>query len=653
MFRTVSIPASSEESRGVHRIFAIDCSGSMSQDLPQLKTDLKNNLSLLCSPTLNDYFSILWFQDSFGSVVEHVQVRSAQELSTVHQLIDKWLHADNGTHFHGVMSLANELCTKYPEASQIFFMTDGCDHGDREATMRSFKETTCCNISIVEYGHLTDHDFLEHLAEECQGQLLFSEEFAKLSKQLSTSFTAKVHRAFLGVQGNCFEVVDGDLRLYKADSKGLSRVPKYDDRSRDVFVYDSSEPDLLPMSYREFQAILLFCLKTRNELLTWRVLRAYGHVSFMKQFNACVSRQEYEEFMSTVLSTPESLDDIDKDFLIGNDDRMTLLELFTELRADPQTRIYPYAVEYKRTSRKIDVVTSEGSSVSFVANKDLGCRFDVMYNSTRANVSLSCKVFGHKVVNDEVTPMEYQRSFTVIRDGVKHMPELHVKVSEAMFARLKSRGVLRGDAQYSPTKFVIDLTKLPVMLRTNFKKNITLNAYATDLVKKQKIVAERKYLKKRLRDLEDASQEEDEPEYKYVRGESKDSYVTHELTWKIAQASSLPRIDERLFTKLDMGAKNSTALALFREVHDDWKAAALESPVSVKEFAKSRLDALVQPYAEVCKRLEEIKYAVLAGGRRWEDLQDVDVEASFVTSVRMFDEVFRVTVEARELVVDV
>ena len=691
MFRVVKLPsisaADAASTSSKHRIFVIDCSGSMTSDLPKLKVDLKNKFSQLHS---DDYFSIVWFQsgqNGFGTVVEHVQVRNAQDLSTIQSMIDKWLDADNGTFFGGAMTLANELCSKYPEPSQIFFMTDGCENQrDHEETLKAFSSTTCSNVTIVEYGFHTDHAYLEKLASLCGGQLVFSEEFEQLRSCFMQSFTSSVSNTFTTVH-DALEVFefgsDNELKVYSVGSSGSCRVPltKYE---RVVYAFNPSVEDMTfsligdkklndECDTRRFFVSLLYLLKTRKEQLTFKLLQSVGAVHFLKSFNACVSRQEYEQLMDEVKaycvsyrSMNFNADYFDPSFDVfaAANQQVTLLELLSKLEADTDTRVFPYSDEfkYKAVSRHTEVTTDDGTKVSFYPNKALGCQFKLVYNAKRANVSLSCLVYGHKVVDDKVTSVEYYRTFTVIRDGVKHVKVLPVRVSQATFDWLKQHDLIEQDQEYKQRHmYLLDISDMPVVLRSSFKTSITLESLAVNVVKKQKVAAERKYLKKRLLEASaaNASDEggddgEDRP-YKVKRsGEVSDTYVARVLNTKIAQAVSLPKVDETLFGKLDAGTANPVVQALFKDVHEAWKT-GVETDKDMKVLGEELLEATNVPYSEACQNIEKIKFALLAGDQWFADVDRLadGVQCEHVTPVDLFGTTFRVTVQVSDVEIDV
>lgn len=74
-----------------HHTFIIDCSGSMWDELSQIRKDLFNKISTMLKP--NDSITIIWFsgRGEYGVLLEDYHINSATSLSKVKELIDKYL----------------------------------------------------------------------------------------------------------------------------------------------------------------------------------------------------------------------------------------------------------------------------------------------------------------------------------------------------------------------------------------------------------------------------------------------------------------------------------------------------------------------------------------------------------------------------------
>ena len=74
-----------------NHVFVVDVSGSMSYELRNIRTQLKNKLSTTMKD--GDTISIVWFsgRSDAGILKEEVEVKSLKTLSDLNDAIDRWL----------------------------------------------------------------------------------------------------------------------------------------------------------------------------------------------------------------------------------------------------------------------------------------------------------------------------------------------------------------------------------------------------------------------------------------------------------------------------------------------------------------------------------------------------------------------------------
>ena len=131
--KTQTVPVKSavvEFATKVHRIFVIDCSGSMSGELPRVRAQLKNKLPQLTN--IGDSISLIWFSSKgeAGILQEAVEIRSLTDFTSVNSAIDKWLRPMGLTGFVDPLKLVNDISAKVrgTGAVSMMFMTDGYDN---------------------------------------------------------------------------------------------------------------------------------------------------------------------------------------------------------------------------------------------------------------------------------------------------------------------------------------------------------------------------------------------------------------------------------------------------------------------------------------------------------------------------------------------
>lgn len=177
---------------GDHYIFILDCSGSMTDSLPQLRRHLKNKLSTIINP--NDCISIIWFSgiNEFGSVFEKIMLHDASMLRKVHDAIDRWLVPKGLTGFFKPLQLALSLAQSSPEfANNLILQTDGYDNqsdlDDVLAICRNDISKVFQNKTILEYGYYCNHEFLENMSQAMDAGHQFSQQCEDLCQKLDDS----------------------------------------------------------------------------------------------------------------------------------------------------------------------------------------------------------------------------------------------------------------------------------------------------------------------------------------------------------------------------------------------------------------------------------------------------------------------------------
>jgi hypothetical protein len=163
---------------GAHRIFCIDCSGSMSSSLSELRTQLKNKISKMIQP--GDFFTLVWFSGKreVGTIFEHISINDLVDLQSIHETIDRYVKSVGLTGFVEPIRLCKKLAEKYPETPQVFFLTDGGENSwSKEECEQAFTEIKGISTVIVEYQYYCDRVFLKRLAELSDAISIFNETF--------------------------------------------------------------------------------------------------------------------------------------------------------------------------------------------------------------------------------------------------------------------------------------------------------------------------------------------------------------------------------------------------------------------------------------------------------------------------------------------
>ena len=169
---------SSSSSASSHRIFCLDCSGSMSGSMEDMRKQMKNKLPALIRP--DDFVSLIWFSGSgqYGTIFEHISIKDLEDLQAIHAAIDRYLHPMGSTGFVEPIRKAKELAEKYLEQPQVFFLSDGRENcWPLDETRKAFSEMKGISMMIVEYQYYCDRAFLQELATLSDAVSVFNEDF--------------------------------------------------------------------------------------------------------------------------------------------------------------------------------------------------------------------------------------------------------------------------------------------------------------------------------------------------------------------------------------------------------------------------------------------------------------------------------------------
>ncbi len=358
-----------------NHITVIDCSGSMSGDLPQIRTQLKKKLPKLLKE--KDTLSIIWFsgRKEFGTLIEAEPVSTLADLKDVNNAIDRWLKPVGLTGFkepiEEVSTLIKRVGKKTPGAVfSLFFISDGCDNVWARPDILKAVENTAgglASATFVEYGYYADRPLLTQMAEKAGGQLIFAEDFDKyapafeavMQKRPTGAPRVEVQLMSDTVGGFVWVMsTDGDLTTYGVDS-GKVNIPE--DTTEIVFLSASSvgskhNETLAELAESEFKdpkqatlevqnayaAVSLFSVRMKPNIVL-PILKALGDVGFIEEFGGLYGKQKYSMFMdmakSAALNSSLRFKKGRDPNRIPRDDAFTALELLQLLSSDDQNRV--------------------------------------------------------------------------------------------------------------------------------------------------------------------------------------------------------------------------------------------------------------------------------------------------------------------------
>ncbi len=368
-------------------ILVLDCSGSMSWDLPQMREQLKKRLPKLLKE--RDLLSIIWFsgKDQFGVLLEAEPVATLKDLADVNAAIDRWLKPICLTGFlqplQEVSALVDRINKKHlGYAHALLFLSDGCDNQwNRQEILKATEETAggLSSATFVEYGYYADRPLLTRMAEKAGGTLIFNEDFdryaptfeAAMQKTVSGAPRKEVLLKGDPIEGFAYALSDGDLIAYgvEGDSVAVSEdidaiwyiSPNSVGKPADFGFQTGPGPQTLgeiakyvasgetfqavamdPVLAAAYAAVSLYAQRMKPNVV-YALLKALGDVDFISTFSGCFGKQKYSEFMDQAKEAAFSTDgrftqgwDPKK---VPNDDAFTILDLLRILNDDDENRL--------------------------------------------------------------------------------------------------------------------------------------------------------------------------------------------------------------------------------------------------------------------------------------------------------------------------
>jgi hypothetical protein len=314
-----------------NHIAVIDCSGSMSWDLPKIREQLKRRIPKILKA--KDTLSLIWFsgRGQHGVLLEAEPVSTLADLQDVNKAIDRWLSPVGMTGFkepmEDVVSLVKKI-KKNGNTFSLFFMSDGCDNQWSRAEILQAVEKAAgglASATFVEYGYYADRPLLTAMAEKAGGQLIFAEDFDRYEPQFEAAVTKGISGAprievkldsDLVCELFAFSM-DGDaLTTYSAEdgpnSSTLNLKVKVPEDLTAIY-YLSPKPvgkegnsvntctqengvEAATVVAAAYAAVSLFSIRMKPNTV-YPLLKALGDVALIEDFSGCFGKQKYTAFM--------------------------------------------------------------------------------------------------------------------------------------------------------------------------------------------------------------------------------------------------------------------------------------------------------------------------------------------------------------------
>jgi hypothetical protein len=663
----------------VHHLIAIDISGSMYSDLPELRTHLKNKLATLVG--VNDTVSLIWFsgRGQCGTLVEAMKVNGVADLSTLHTAIDRYLVATGLTGFKEPLEMAgaivDRLKAKAPGALfNLFFLTDGYENQSPEKDVLAVCKAIAPKLdtaAIIEYGYYCNRPLLTKMAEILGGKLVFSEDFQSYAVAFEGSMSGSTKKVPVKLDhapsaGYVFALSGENLLTFTPDEdnvvavpEGLTELAYFVAKKGKAFDHKKNTDALI------FASLVPLAQRMETDSV-FSVLGALGDVALVNTFSSAFSKEDYSRFEAEVLAAAA---DATKRYVAGHDpaavpkeDAYTVLELLSDLSSSADNLFYPYhsAFAYERigAARK-----ANDEEVRFeIADKSKGYPINgLVWSEDRPNVSVRVRVDGKVLlpagrpagIPAEIESFIY-RAFTVVRDGIVHTRRLPVSLTESTFAKLQANGLLAGETWAAGKVFVLEYPKLPVINRKMVKGTTAKDTF--------RMVVELAHLKgaqKVFNDWRDRISPKESKKFIALYGEagaeylksvgvtdyngfnpagttvkSGDFYMAKELKIAIKGLSSLPKVldvenalDSKKKLKISEFVMVDAIQRLDAFMSSDIYTKAADGNALLGTWLEGEQKAIVAKTRELIEQLAQRKFSIVVGHIWFSDMPSLDANS--------------------------
>lgn len=490
--------ATVQVAKKTNHIFVVDVSGSMSWELPKIRTQLKNKLSNIMKE--GDTISIVWFSGSrdAGILKEEVEVKSLKTLTDLHSAIDRWLVPIGLTAFLKPLELVKDLIVKIKKnrpdsVFSMIFLTDGCNNdcpwNDVIKTLKSL-ETDIASSTFVEYGYYADSRALTQMASVLGGEKISCDGF----NDFEPMFDAKISSSVYGGKKIVIDITDKYLYdfAFSVGKDGSVLLYNIQDNKimigsdvKEVYFFSPNSVGSTDLPQEQvtklYAAIYVLSDKLMNDNAE-KIFYALGDNFYYKMLTGAFGKQKLNSFKAAI---KECVANVSKRFPSGigtiqkiDDNAYCLMNLIEDLGNAEGCLFYKGHPEFhynligrKRVARgenlseadkkrlaeaknvdEVNKITEElkkkNVEVEFVdSDPNRGYPLtDLVWNEKRANLSVRIYIEGEAVLPknqykiDKVASFRY-KTYTIIKDGIVNVTKLPVSYSVEIINLLKAHNI--------------------------------------------------------------------------------------------------------------------------------------------------------------------------------------------------------------------
>lgn len=482
-----------------NQLWIYDRSGSMSGDLRQLVTDMKQRARTLSE---GDTLTLAWFsgERDHRFILKGYKISSKEDFKQIDDILDKNNNTIGTTCFSEVLDEASktiEDLSGFGNFSLMLF-TDGAPcvsnynkeiEGIFKAIGKLAEQVT--SALLVGYGSYYNKSLMQEMAEKIGGSLVHSNDIASFGTSLDEYITSsreagdkiKVKAEYISSKDVYFSIFGKSVISYKPNKDYISYVIG---KGKKDFLYiltdklTGNEEEIKNLeelgprnSFIKGMYGLATILSQKTEtLLAVDVLGALGDKHLIDLVYDSFTNDEYgraEKNITDAMASPSARFKTGRVLgYIKPDDAPCLLDALDAIMADSSPEFFPYAGDgYSRIGAK----SINQTETKFIPDDKGFAVGDIVWSSSKLNLSLSTVVTGVVELDDDAKKLNLTkefacsvfRNFTIIKDGRLNIEKPVFKLSKNTHDYLKSIGCT--DVEWFDAPITYDLTAIPVMNR--------------------------------------------------------------------------------------------------------------------------------------------------------------------------------------------
>lgn len=555
-----------------HIIYCVDISGSMYNELAELRRHLKNHL---VSDNIheNTAISIIAFsgKNECFTVVESVKLNDLRDIDRIHKAIDKYLQALCLTAFLPPLQVTEQVIENYNKANpneevlhSLVFMTDGYNNDSPYSEVLKKLEqldSKVASASFIEYGYYADGKSLLEMAEAVGGQKIFAKDFESYQIEFDKILDQKAEeRVSIDI-----DEIKSSLAFPFLFAKDGNRIIMYSTKYKkeilvsksvkEVYYFSKLPIEINPQIFEDSEDAILYLaayvLSMQNKYFdAEKCIAKIGDIFFLKLLQGSYGKQKLNQFQELLRDAVHGQNRLvegrDKTY-VPDDNQYCLMNLINDLSSSEENRFLPDnpSFEYNYTGVKMETVgveIGEGDRVVPEFKRKYSANgyplTDLVYNSERANISIRLRIDGDVVLPKnqfgvDSIPSFIWRNYTIVRDGILNFRYLPCILNEKTYNKLVKKGVKFIKEKVETTEdgrllqtVIIDMSDLPI-INKRMVKSISAKSLAEIEIELIKVQSAAKFLKSVLKTTPQG-EVKISPFAKVIQGQTKEflEYVT-------------------------------------------------------------------------------------------------------------------------------